>query len=178
MKILKYIGLGLLGIIVILLITALFVSKEMKYEKSISINAPIDSVWVNVSTLAAIDKWSPWNDYDPDMKKEFTGTDGSIGACQSWESKVKDVGCGSQTISKIEAPNLLETDLKFVEPYESDSKAYIKLKQQGEKTIVSWGFNSKMSYPFNLMMLFMNMEEMMDKDWNKGLNRLKDLSEK
>jgi hypothetical protein len=34
-----------------------------------------------------------------------------------------------------------------------------------------------MPYPFNLMKLFMNMEEMMDKDWNNGLTKLKTLCE-
>jgi polyketide cyclase/dehydrase/lipid transport protein len=177
MKILKYIGIGFLVIIVLTLIIALFVSKEVNYEKSISINAPIENVWENVNSLSALDKWSPWNDYDPNMKKELTGTDGTVGARQSWESDVEEVGIGSQTISKIEAPYLFETDLKFYTPYESEAKGYIKLAAEGTGTIVTWGFNSEMPYPFNMMKLFMNMEEMMDKEWNSGLSKLKKLCE-
>lgn len=178
MKALKYIGIGLGAIIVTALLVALFVPKEVIYEKSITINAPIDSVWMNVSTLSAIDKWSPWNDYDPNMKKSMTGTDGAIGAMASWESEVEEVGKGSQTISKIEPPTLFETDLKFYVPYESEAKGYILLNQEGEGTKVTWGFKSEMPYPFNIMKLFMNMDEMMDKDWNSGLGKLKALCEK
>lgn len=177
MKILKKVGIGLLILIAITLILALFVSKNIDYEKSISINAPIDIVWENVNSLSDLDKWSPWNDYDPNMKKEMAGMDGTIGAMHSWESDVQEVGKGSQTIAKIEAPNLFETDLIFYEPFESEAKGYIMLESEGSGTKVTWGFNSEMPYPFNLMMLFMDMEEEMGKDWNKGLSKLKQLCE-
>ncbi|REJ83767.1 MAG: polyketide cyclase [Bacteroidetes bacterium] len=176
-KALKYLGITILVLIAIPLILGLFVSKDFMYEKSISINSPIDSVWTHVSTLAAIDGWSPWNDYDPSMKKEMTGTDGEIGASHSWESPHEKVGKGSQTISKIEKPVLIETDLKFYVPYESEAKGYIKLAPEGEGTKVTWGFSSVMPYPFNVMSLFMDMSEMMDPDFTKGLAKLKDLCE-
>ncbi len=177
MKILKIIGIALLIIIGIPLILALFVSNDMNYEKSIDINAPIEVVWENVNSLSDMDKWSPWNDYDPNMKKEFSGTDGEIGAKQSWDSDVDEVGKGSQTIAKLDAPNLIETDLVFYSPYESEAKAYVKLKEKGNVTTATWGFDSEMPYPFNVMQLFTDMEEMMDKEWNNGLTKLKKLSE-
>ncbi len=178
MKALKYVGIGLLVLIGIPLIAALFISKEMNYEKSISINAPIDSVWVNVSSLSAMDKWSPWNDHDPNMKKSLTGTDGEIGATASWESDVKEVGKGSQTIARIEKPTSFETDLKFLVPFESEAKGYVRLSPEGDGTKATWGFKSEMPYPVNFTKIFMNMEEMMGKDWESGLGKLKTLSEK
>lgn len=177
MKILKKVGIVLITLVVIILIAAIFVSKEVVYEKTIRIDAPIEIVWENVNSLSDLDKWSPWNDYDPNMKKEFTGTDGAIGAKASWDSDVENVGKGSQTIAKIEKPNLFETDLKFYEPYESEAKGYIKLVKENDATMITWGFHSEMPYPFNLMNLFTNMEELMDKDWNNGLSKLKNICE-
>lgn len=177
MSTLKKIGIGLLIIIAIPLIAGLFIDKEVTYEKSILINAPIEIIWLHVNSLSALDKWSPWNDYDPNMKKEFSGTDGEIGATQSWESTVEKVGKGSQTITKIEPPFLLETDLKFYVPYESEAKGYIKLANENGETKVTWGFSSEMPYPFNVSKLFMNMEKMMGEDWQNGLTKLKKLCE-
>ena len=177
MNILKKIGIGLLIIIAIPLIAGLFISKEVNYEKSILINAPIELVWLNVNSLSAMDKWSPWNDYDPNMKKDLTGIDGEIGATQSWESNHEKVGKGSQTISKIEAPFLIETDLKFYVPYESEAKGYVKLATENGETKVTWGFNSEMPYPFNVTKLFMYMDDMMGEDWQNGLIKLKKLCE-
>jgi len=175
MNTLKKVGVGLLIIIAIPLIVALFVPKDFSYEKSIIINAPVDSVWANVNSLSALDKWSPWNDHDPNMKKEMSGMDGTIGAKQSWESDI--VGSGSQTIAKVEKPQLFETELNFTKPNESNGKAYVKLVPEGASTNATWGMTGTMPYPFNLMNLFMDMEKNMGKDWDNGLSKLKMLSE-
>ncbi len=178
MKLLKRILLLLVVLVVlvaIVLIAALFVSKDVLYEKSISINAPIESVWENVNSLDDMDKWSPWNDIDPNMKKEMQGPDGQIGAIASWDSDHKDVGKGSQTIAKIEAPTLFETDLKFYEPYESEAKGYVKLEKEDKGTKVTWGFQSEIPYPFNFMMLFNDMEANMGETWGNGLSKLQKL---
>jgi hypothetical protein len=177
MKFLKYLGIGLISLIIIVLVVALFVPKDMVYEKSIRINAPIETVWENTNSLADLDKWNPWNEKDPEMKKGASGVDGTVGAEQSWDSDKKDVGKGKQIITNIEAPTLFETKLVFYTPYESEADAYVKLVDKGAQTNVTWGFKSVMPYPFNIGSLFMNMEEMMGDDWNKGLNKLKEISE-
>ena len=167
----------ILGIIALVLILALFISRDMNYEKSITINSSPENVWENVNSLGALDKWSPWNEKDPNMEKTLTGTDGEVGAKQSWVSKVKDVGEGSQTIMKLDKPNLLETKLEFLKPFKSTADAYVKLYENGEETRVTWGFKSQAPYPMNLMKLFMNFEKSMDADFGKGLNKLKEICE-
>ena len=176
MKALKYFAIGLGALVALLLVIALFVPKDFNYEKSITINAPIDTVWVNVNSLSALDKWSPWIDHDPVMKKELTGMDGTIGAKQSWESNI--VGSGSQTIAAIDKPKLFETDLNFYKPMKSHGKAYIKLISEGKATKATWGMTGNMPYPMNVMTLFMNMDKSMGADWDHGLSKLKKLSEK
>jgi len=175
MKLLKRIGFGFVAFILLVLFVALFVPRTFQYEKTIAINAPIDSVWTNVNSLAALDKWSPWNDRDPNMKKEMTGEDGTVGAKQSWESAI--VGSGSQTIQNVQKPVLFETKLDFLKPHESHGKAYIKLMTDGAGTSATWGMSGSMPYPFNILILFMNMEKQMGEDWGNGLSKLKSLSE-
>lgn len=167
----------ILALIVLILIAGLFVSKDMNYEKGININAPINKVWQNVSSLAAMDKWSPWDEKDPNMEKKLTGTDGTVGARQAWVSEIKDVGEGSQTITKIQEPNLLETRLEFIKPFKSTAEAYVKLNELNDTTNATWGFKSQMPYPMNLMKLFMNFDQKMDKDFGAGLTKLKSISE-
>jgi hypothetical protein len=168
----------ILGIILLVLLAGLLVSRDANYEKSVEINANIKTVWEHVSTLSAMEKWSPWSSKDPDMKRSLTVTDGTPGAKQSWESKMKNVGEGSQTITRVAEPTLLETRLEFIKPFKSIATAYVRLSQQGSKTGVTWGFKSKMPYPMNLMKLFMNFEKAMDKDFGEGLGKLKALCEK
>lgn len=177
MRTLKKILLALLIIIALALLIAIFVDGKVKYEKSITINAPIEKVWGNVNSLGAINKWSPWNDKDPNMKTTMEGADGTPGAKFCWESNKKDVGKGCQSIKSLKAPELVETDLKFLTPYESEAQAYIKLQPAGSGTTATWGFNSEMPYPFRLMKLFTNMEDMIGADYKLGLERLKKMSE-
>jgi len=175
MRILKYLGIVLGTIIGLILIVAIFVPTEFKYEKSIVINAPIDSIWVNVSSLSALDQWSPWNDHDPNMKKKLTGLDGAVGATQSWESDI--VGSGSQTIVTVNKPNLFETDIKFYKPQKSHGKTYVHLTAQRSGIKTTWGMTGSMPYPLNILIVFMNMEKTMGKDWDNGLSKLKKMSE-
>ena len=177
MKILRKIGIVIVIIIAVPLIAALFVSNDFNYEKSITINAPITQVWQHTNSLGAMDEWTPWADYDPNMKVTITGKDGTIGATSTWESDNENVGSGSQTITKVEAPTLLATKLHFMEPFESEADGYLKLKSESDKTVVTWGFKSEMPYPFNLMKITMNMEEAVGKDFGTGLKKLKTLCE-
>lgn len=106
---------------------ALFVSKDFDYETSVTIDAPIDSVWTHTSTLAGLDSWSPWKEMDPEMETDAGGMDGEVGAWQFWKSENTDVGSGKQSIVNIEAPYLFETSLEFYTPYDSEADGYVKL---------------------------------------------------
>jgi len=167
----------ILIIVALLLIIPLFISKDMNYRKSISIDAPIDKVWENVGSLAAMDQWSPWNSKDPDMERSQTGVDGEVGAKQSWVSEKKDVGEGSQTIVGLDKPNQLSTKLEFIKPFKSEADAFVKLKEEGAASKATWGFESQMKYPMNIMKLFINFEKNMDKDFGAGLSKLKSICE-
>lgn len=177
MKALKIIGITILAIVAIVLIAAAIIPKQFNYEKSIIIKAPIEVVWENTNSLADMDRWSPWNDYDPNIIKTTTGIDGTVGASQSWESNNENVGKGSQTIAKLDPPRLIETKLKFYIPYESEATGFVKLQEEGSSTKATWGFNSMMPYPFNLMRLFINFDDAMGKDFGTGLHKLKNICE-
>ena len=41
------------------------------------------------------------------------------------------------------------------------------------QTKVKWGFNGKMAYPMNFMLLFVDMDKMLGKDLQAGLDNLK-----
>ena len=171
-KILKYIGLLLLAVILFLLIAGLFIAKDYHFERSITINAPKEKVWEQVSSFANRNKWSPWAEYDPGMQHTINGTDGTVGAVHKWKGN-KEVGSGSETITMIEAPEKIHSILRFYEPYESEANTFITLSAEENATRATWGFNSRFPYPMNTMQLFMDMDKLMDKDFSNGLNKLK-----
>jgi hypothetical protein len=175
-KILKIIGVILLLAIAFVLIAGLFVPKTYHLEKDITINASRDKVWGHVNSLQQLEKWSPWVEKDPAMKVTHEGQEGAVGSVYKWDGN-KNVGEGSQTLTKVQQPDRVESHLHFIEPFEGEADAFIILAEAGNSTKVTWGFDTKYSYPMNVMQLFVNMDEMMGKEYNSGLSKLKQLSE-
>jgi hypothetical protein len=73
---------------------------------------------------------------------------------------------------------MIHTELRFKEPWESTSQAYIKLKDGANgATDITWEFKGSMPFPWNAMAIFMDMDAAIGKDFEKGLNKLKKLVE-
>jgi hypothetical protein len=124
------------------------------------------------------DKYSVWEGRDPKTKKSFRGTDGQVGAVYRWESQSDEVGVGEQEITRIEENKRIESALRFEAPFESNDLAYMAFEDAPNgATKVIWGFNGKMPYPFNLMLPFMGMENMLGKDFEDGLSKMKTYTE-
>lgn len=179
MKILKNILIGLVVIIIIALISALFIKKEYSVERDIIINKPKDSVYSYIKYLKNQNNYSKWASMDVNMKKEFKGTDGTIGFVSAWDSDKKDVGKGEQTIKGMVENESVDYTIHFIRPFEGMADAYLTVEpQQGNKTKVRWGFIGKMKYPMNLMLLFMNVDKMIGDDLSIGLTNLKGILDK
>jgi len=113
------------------------------------------------------------------MKKEYRGIDGTPGFVSAWESNDKNVGKGEQKIKKIIEGDRIDYEIRFIKPFAGVANAYMKTTSvSNNRTMVAWGFDSKMKFPMNLMLLFVNMEKMIGKDFETGLLKLKNLMEK
>jgi uncharacterized protein YndB with AHSA1/START domain len=175
MKILKTVLIVILAIIAIPLIIALFVSKDYKVESEIVINKPSQQVFDYVKLLKNQDNYNKWVMADPNMKKEFRGTDGTVGFVYSWNGN-DEVGEGEQEIKTIDEGKEIVSELRFKRPMESVATTYTKTVADGNNTRVIWGMQGKSPYPFNFMNLFMS--GMLQKDQITSLNTLKEIIEK
>jgi hypothetical protein len=179
MKIIKGILITILGIIALALIIALFITKEYAVERDVVINQTKDTVFNYVKHLKNQDNFSVWAKTDPNMKRTFTGIDGTVGAIAAWESDNKEVGVGEQEIKKIKEGEQIDFELRFKAPFESTSEAYMITEAISlNETKVKWGFKGVMDYPMNLMLPFMQMEKIIGNDLQTGLNNLKVILEK
>ena len=79
MRILKKIIIVIAILIAIPLIVALFVKKDYAIERQVVINKPKQEVFNYIKFLKNQDNYSKWNMIDPNMKKAYTGTDGTVG---------------------------------------------------------------------------------------------------
>lgn len=178
MKILKILLLTVVAIVAIALIAAIFVKKDYAVAREIVINKPEVEVFDYVKHLKNQDNYSKWAMMDPAMKKTYEGIDGTVGFVSAWESEKKEVGAGEQEIMKITEDERIDFELRFKEPIEATDQAYMTTEAiSGEQTKVRWGFDGHMDYPMNLMLVFMDFDQMLGADLEAGLGRLKTLLE-
>ncbi len=179
MSILKKILIVIVVIIAIPLIVAIFVKKNYEVERDIVIDQPKEEVFDYVKHLKNQDNYSKWATIDPEMEKSYSGTDGTVGFVSAWDSEHEDVGKGEQEIVKITEGERVDFELRFYEPFEATEPAFMTTEAIADnKTKVTWGFSGHMDYPMNLMLLFMDFEEMIGGDLEMGLQNLKRKLEK
>ena len=172
MKFLKYLAFFLLGIIILLLIVALFAPKSFHAEGSSIINKPKQEVFNFVKQVKNQEHYGVWFRMDKNIQKNYTGTDGTVGFRYEWKSDV--VGNGAQVITKIDEGNRVDMDLFFQESKEP-AKSYILTEETApNQTKVTWVIDGNMPYPMNIMGLFYNMNN----DFIQGTKNLKDYLEK
>lgn len=162
-----------LFIIALPFIAAFFVKKEYSVQSEIKIDRPSPMVFDYLKYLKNHESFSKWGKSDAHVIKQYHGTDGTVGFIASWESRNKQVGKGQQQIKKISIGKRIDFELVFIKPYSSIAHSYLIIDAVSRnETIVTWGFDSKMSYPMNLMLLF-NIKKVIGKDLSSGLSSLK-----
>lgn len=147
----------------------------MKYhvEKTILINAPKEKVIPYIKDFHKWSLWSPWNIIEPDCAMEISGKPGEIGHSMFWEGSI--IGSGKQTFSKIEN-NEYHSDLQFLKPFKSESKANVLVTEEHGKTKVTWTMDA--SLPFFMFFMVNMMKNWIGMDYERGLRMLKEISEK
>ncbi|MBX3292331.1 MAG: SRPBCC family protein [Acidobacteria bacterium] len=159
------------------LIAAVFVAPTgFAVEREIVINKPREEVFAYARMLKNQNEWGPWFKKEPTMKQEFRGTDGEAGFVSSWKAETQ--GVGEQEIMKIVENERIETQLRFSEPFESKANTHMTFESVGEgQTRVKWGMSGDAPRPMNVMLLFLNVNNAIGKDYDEGLANLKQILE-
>lgn len=174
MQILKKILFVLIGVIVLLLVVAIFLPSEYNVSRSIQINQPDSVVFEKVVNFNYRKSWDPWISMEPDAKITISGPAGEPGSTWSWEGK--ETGKGRMTIMKVEENRLVQSKLEFLEPQTGESDVTWEFEPVEGGTMVTWQFSGTADYPvgryFGLV-----MDIMVGGDFERGLNNLKRVCE-
>src|SRR3546814_200070 len=100
MKVIKRILLGILALVVLVLVLALFAPKKFEAGSEIEINRPKQEVFEYVKYLKNQENFGAWYKMDPEAKRSYSGTDGTVGFTMEWDGE--KIGTGKQVITNIE----------------------------------------------------------------------------
>jgi len=179
MSVLVVILVVLAVIILGLTVAAVFTATEYKIERQVIINRPKADVFNYVKLLKNQDHYSKWVMTDPNMKKEFRGTDGTVGFIYAWDSDNKQVGKGEQEIINTTDGERIDCEVRFIKPFVGKSiTSFLTEILEGNETQVTWIFNGRRNFVAKMVHLLFNLKKMLGKDMEISLDRLKHNLEK
>lgn len=173
----KKILLGLLVAIALVLLFALTRPDAFRVERSIAIKADPAKVYALLNDFHFFGKWSPWEALDPAMKVTYSGPASGPGAIYEWSGN-DAVGAGRMEILKTVPNAQVTVKLDFLQPFEGHNTSEYTLSASGDATTVTWAMFGPSPYISKVMGLFVSMDRMIGKDFERGLTQLKAVAEK
>ena len=164
------------ALILALLLMISMQPSDFRVTRSSIIKAPPAVVFGLVNDFHVWEAWSPWAKLDPNAKNAFEGSASGKGAIFSWAGN-KQVGEGRMTIIDSQPPELIRIRLEFLKPFNCTNTAEFTFKPEGGGTHVTWSMFGRNKLIGKIFGLFMNMDKMVGKDFEKGLASIKATAE-
>jgi uncharacterized protein YndB with AHSA1/START domain len=173
---LKKILLGVAAAFVLLVIVIATRPAEFRIERSTTVSAPPEVVFAQVNDFRAWPAWSPWEKLDPTMKRTHSGAPSGVGASYAWLGN-DDVGEGKMTIEKSEPPSTVGIKLEFIKPFAATNTTTFTFANTSSGTKVTWAMEGKNNFGAKAASLFMDMDQLVGADFERGLASMKTVSE-
>ena len=162
--------------VAVVLILAMTKSDTLVVQRATTIDASPDRIFPLVNDFHQWKSWSPYETKDPEMKRDYSGAQAGKGAVYTWDGN-KNVGSGRMEILDTAVPNKILIKLDFFTPFEGHNTAEFTLAPQGNATNVTWTMRGPAKLIAKIMQVFINMDNMIGKDFEAGLANLKNLAE-
>ena len=176
-KTLAIIGGALAVLVAAVLIYAATKPDVFRVQRATVIKAPPEKVVAALADFHGWQAWSPWEKMDPAMKRTYGGAERGKGAVYAWEGD-KNVGSGRMEILEASAPQKIAIKLDFFKPFEGHNTAEFTMLPQGDGTRVTWLMHGPARFLTRVIQVFMNLDNMIGKDFEVGLVNLKTVTEK
>ncbi|RKG83611.1 polyketide cyclase [Corallococcus sp. CA049B] len=164
-----------IGVVAVLALLAGFITTRpdtYTVTRTTTVPGAPDVAFGLVNDFHQWNQWSPWDNLDPNMKKTFGGAESGVGATYGWVGN-NDVGEGRMTILEATADASVRIKLEFVKPFEDSSITTFTFKPASDGTTVTWTMAGEHTFVSKAMCLFMDMDQMIGKDFEKGLASMK-----
>jgi uncharacterized protein YndB with AHSA1/START domain len=146
---------------------------EFEVVRDATIPAPRATVFDLLVDFHRWREWSPWEDIDPELRRTYSGAQSGVGAVYEWDGNRK-VGAGRMEITSADAPSRLQLALQFLKPFKSSNTTTFELDERDGRTHVTWRMVGPKTFMTRFMGIFMSMDKMVGRDFEKGLARLAD----
>ena len=176
-EIIVIIAIVLVVAVAIILILAATKPDGFSVQRVITVQAPPQRIFPLINDFHQWGSWSPYENKDPAMKRSYSGAASGTGAVYAWEGN-KNVGSGRMEILDASTPSRIVIKLDFFTPFEGHNTAEFTMLPQGDATNITWLMYGPLPFMGKIMHVFINVDNMIGKDFEAGLANLKRLTEK
>jgi len=176
-KILAIVGAVFVVAIAAILIYAATKPDSFRVQRTATMNAPAEKIFPYIDGLKRWTEWSPYEGRDPAMKRTYSGAESGKGAVYEWDGN-DNVGKGRMEIVDSTPPHRVVIKLDFLKPFEGHNMAELTVEPKGGQTIVTWAMYGPSTFMTKLFGTFMDMDDMIGRDFAAGLAKLKTVVEK
>ena len=173
---LKKIAIALVALIALLVVVIASRPSSFHVERSASVAAPPALVFPLLNDFHSWASWSPWEKLDPNMKREYSGAPSGNGASYAWSGN-DEVGSGAMHITASKPPESVQIRLEFKKPFEATNTTLFEVAPEAQGTKVTWNMDGPANFATKAMSLFMDMDQMIGKDFEQGLANLRAVAE-
>ena len=149
---------------------------SLRVERTASIEAPPEKISALISDFRHWGSWSPYETKDPDMKRTLSGAASGKGAVYAWDGD-GNVGAGRMEIADA-SPSKVTIKLDFEKPFKANNIAEFTMQPNGNATAVTWAMHGPFPYISKVICVFLDMADMVGRDFEAGLANLKAAAEK
>ena len=165
-------------VVVISIVLVLAVTRPDTYEvrRTASIKAPPERIFPLINDLHAFNTWNPYEKKDPSIRGRYTGAASGKGAAYAFEGS-KEVGKGSLEIVHSSPVRRVTMNLRMLAPVEASNVVDFVLEPAGDGTDVTWAMHGRVPYLARVVHLFVDVDDMVGRDFEAGLATLKGIVE-
>jgi uncharacterized protein YndB with AHSA1/START domain len=139
-------------------------------ERTRLLDAPPERVRSLIEDFHEWPRWSPWEEIDPTMQRTYGGPESGVGSTYSWSGNRK-AGRGRMEMRSV-IDQRIDIALHFEKPFTSDNDLSFLLEPRDGRTQLTWRMVGPRSRLMRLAGPLMNMDKLVGKDFERGLDRL------
>jgi uncharacterized protein YndB with AHSA1/START domain len=145
-------------------------------RRSVVINASPEKIFGLINDFHNWSRWAPHDTEDPTMKRTYSGSISGSGAVSGWQGK-GSTGKGQMSITESVPFSRVSVETYFEKPFKAHNVNEFVLEPDVSATRVTWTMKGPNLFMMKVMSIFVNMDRMMGKHFETGLNNLKTVAE-
>jgi hypothetical protein len=143
---------------------------DFSLSRSTRVRADAATVHALIDDFREWTKWSPWENVDPDLRRDYTGPVNGVGSTYRWSGNRK-AGEGMMRITGS-TPTSVVVDLEFLKPFKATNVTTFDLVPAGDAADVTWTMTGTRNPVMGLMGRVF-FDKAIGRDFERGLASLK-----